>query len=360
MNRHGPRGTLDFSVSVRNVEGEDTSRSGGDRDFNDITVMGLKGAYDLTDGASAGFTLRRSWQEFGYDGTSWVPVADPRDYLVDAPFTTDRDEAYGSLWLEAETLGGRMLHRLDYSAMNQNSDRFNAGVRESDDRSTRRGLRYGGTYALDGMDARDAAHRVIVAAEAERETYRSSNSSGGTYERDTHALAAEYQGRIAAGIAVQAGPRREFNDVFRDATSWNVAAVWQAPAQDVRIRGAIGHANVNPDMFQQYGNVPGRYRGNPDLKPERSLNREVGVDLGWADGRGRASLTVFHIKVDDLIAGGGPASVNLNGSSTRKGFEASMNLQATDWLSLGPITPISTPDRSTVPPSYGRRAIRSA
>lgn len=334
IRQRGERGALSFSLSARNIDGDDNSRSGGDKDFNDITTAALGGSYELTNEVTTGFTLRRSWQEYGYDTTS-SPVEDPRDYQLDAPLTAKRDETYGALWLEAAALDGRLHNRLALSGMNQTLDHFNAGAATSDDRSTRRSLRYTGSFALDGRDASSADQKLIVAAETERETYRSSYNPGGTYERDTHALALEYQGRFADGVSVQAGVRREFNDVFRDATSWNLAAAWQVPGQDLRLRAAAGRAHVNPTMFQQYGYVPGAYEGNPDLKPARSLNYELGADLGFASGRGLASFAVFQSKIDDMITGTADSAVNAPGTSTRKGFELGVSVQATNSLSLG-------------------------
>lgn len=335
LRQRTERGALSFSLSARNIDGEDYSRSGGDKDFNDITTGALSGSYDLADNLTAGFTLRRSWQKYGYDTTADSPVTDPRDYQVDAPLTAERDEVYGSAWLEAEALDGRLHSRLAFSGMNQDLHHFNARVFTSDDKSTRRSLRYTGSYALDGSNARDADQKLVFSAETERETYRSSYNPGGTYERDTHALALEYQGRPTTDLSIQAGLRHEFNDIFRNATSWNIAAAWQIPGQDLRLRAAAGLAHVNPTMFQQYGYVPGDYEGNPDLKPARSLNYELGADLGFAEGRGQASVTVFQSKIKDMITGSRDSAYNAAGTSTRKGFELGLTLQATEFLTFG-------------------------
>ncbi len=54
LHQRTDRMALSFSLSARNIDGEDESRSGGDKDFNDITVAGLSGSYDLTDRVTAG------------------------------------------------------------------------------------------------------------------------------------------------------------------------------------------------------------------------------------------------------------------------------------------------------------------
>ncbi len=331
------RGGISFTAAIRRTDGEDASRTpGGDTEFNDRKELGLNGSYDFTDTVSAGFTLRRSWQEYGYDDVIpwWETVEDPADYVVDAPLTGDRDEVYGSVWLEAAAMGGTLLNRLTLSGMNQDSDHFRAGAPDYDDASRRRAIRYIGTWAIDGTDARDAAQKLNFAIGKQRETYRASYAPAGRYERDMTSVALEYQGRFDNGASIQAGLRRDLNDTFRDATSWSLAGAWQVPGRDLRLRASAGRATVNPDMFQLFG-YSGTYRGNPDLKPETTLAYEVGADLGFAGGRGQAGLTIFTGKVEDMITGTGDISVNEPGSSTRKGAELGLTYQATDWLGLG-------------------------
>jgi len=329
------RGSISLSAVARRTDGEDESRSpGGDTEFNRQRVLGLNGSYDLTESATVGFTLRRIWQEYGYDrAVSFVDS--PDDYIVDAPLTADRDETYGSLWLEGEAFGGRLLNRFAVSGANQNTAHFNGGLPDYSDASRLRNFKYTGSWALDGGNARDAAQKLNVAVQKKREIYENSFASGGRYERDTKSASLEYQGQFDNGIGVQAGMRRDFNDDFRHATTWNIAAAWQVPGRDLRLRAAAGKAIVNPTMFELYGYAPGSYDGNADLTPETSRSQEIGADWNFAAGRGALGVTLFTSKVEDMIIGTGNTSQNLDGTSKRKGFEADLEYEATDWLRLG-------------------------
>ncbi|WP_347265809.1 TonB-dependent receptor [Paracoccus sp. (in: a-proteobacteria)] len=338
VTARGSRGAISLSAATRRSDGEDASRTpGGDTEFNDRDVLTLSGSYELSDVARAGFTLRRSWQDYGYDTNSWVPVASPDDYVVDAPLTARRDETYGSLWLEAEALDGRLLNRLVLSGMNQDTRHADAGRPTADDGARLRDARFVASWALDGGKARDAAQKLNLAFGRKRESYRSSFAPGGDYARDTDSVALEYQGRFDNGLGLQLGIRRDLNEVFRDATSWSVAGAWQLPDRDLTLRAAVGRAVVNPDMFQQFGFIPGSYRGNPDLGPETSLGYEIGADWGFAQGRGLLGATLFTSRVEDMISGYGPTSVNIDGTSTRKGVELSLDYEASDWLRLGAV-----------------------
>lgn len=330
------RGGLRLTLATRHTDGVDDSRTpGGDTEFNNRETLTLNGSYQLGEAVTAGFTLRRTWQEYGYDSTSWVPVASPADYVTDAPLTADRDETHGALWLEAEAMGGRMLNRLAFTAMNQSTDHFNAGVPDYDDASRLRALKYVATWSLDGTDAASAAQKLNLALETRREIYETSFSSDGRYERDSRSVAVEYQGRFEGGFSLQAGIRRNLNDDFRDTTSWSIAGAWQVPDRDLTLRAAAGRATVLPDMFQQFGYIPGSFTGNPDLRPETTLAYEIGADWGFAGDRGRLGATLFTGKVEDLIQGAGPTSVNIEGTSTRKGAELSLDYEVADWLRLG-------------------------
>lgn len=334
----GARGAISLSAVARRTDGEDASRTpGGDTEFNKHKTLGLNGSYELTEGVTAGFTLRRTWQEYGYDNTVYPPSADftPQDYVVDAPQTADRNETYGSLWLEAEALGGRLLNRFTIAAANQTTDHFNDGVPDYDDGSRLRDFKYTGTWALDGGNARDAAQKLNFAVQKKRETYES-NAAWGTrqYERDTRSVALEYQGQFD-GIGIQAGLRRDFNEDFRNATTWNIAGTWQLPDHDLRLRAAAGKAIVNPTMFELYGSVNDSYQGNPDLTPETSRGYEIGADWNFAAGQGTLGTTLFTSKIEDMIIGAGDTSQNLDGTSTRKGVEVDLDYQVTGWLRLG-------------------------
>lgn len=84
-------------------------------------------------------------------------------------------------------------------------------------------------------------------------------------------------------------------------------------------------------MFEQFGNVPGTYAGNPDLKPEDSIGYELGADIGFGN-MGELRVTLFNNDVENLIQGTGATSVNVEGTSKRQGVELSYEVQANDWL----------------------------
>lgn len=336
VRNKGTNGEINFSFETRQTDGEDGSRlDGGDTEFNDRETLNFTGRLQLTDLLSTGFTLRRTWQEYGFEET--IPfgstTATSEGYLVESPANADRNEVFGSIWIEGETASGRAKHRLSFSGTNQDIARRDGAFGPSSSDSTHRAFKYIGNFAVDGVNLDSSDHKVSLLLEREKQEYRASFSGPNYFERESKAIGVEYQGTLPEGFDVQAGLRNDFNDTFEDALTWNLSASYQLPGRDIRLRAATGRAFVNPTMFEQFGFVPGSFEGNPDLRPEESTSYEIGADFGLGD-RGELSVTVYRNDVDNLIQGSGITSTNISGTSESQGFELEGSYQALDWLDL--------------------------
>ncbi|MGH7554625.1 MAG: TonB-dependent receptor domain-containing protein, partial [Longimicrobiales bacterium] len=80
-----------------------------------------------------------------------------------------------------------------------------------------------------------------------------------------------------------------------------------------------------PTFFENF--AEGFVRGNPELAPERSRNREIGIEQAFLDGRGIIGATYFHQRFRNLIqftsqppAPGDPNFFNV-GIATASGVE---------------------------------------
>ncbi|MET0272048.1 MAG: TonB-dependent receptor [Phenylobacterium sp.] len=119
-----------------------------------------------------------------------------------------------------------------------------------------------------------------------------------------------------------------------DTTVWNVSGRWDA-SDAIYLEGSAGTSFILPSAEQLYGIDPCCAVGDPDLKPEKSLNGNLSVGgdteaLSWR-------LTGFARRIDDLIVDdydqpGLPDGiyVNTDGEVNVRGLEA----QAT--VRLGP------------------------
>ncbi|AUM01033.1 TonB-dependent receptor domain-containing protein [Pseudothauera hydrothermalis] len=138
----------------------------------------------------------------------------------------------------------------------------------------------------------------------------------------------------AGAHSVQVNLRRDDNSQFGGKTTGLLAYGYDIdPAWSVR--GSIATAFNAPTFNQLYWPDTGWGGGNPELEPERALNREIG--LRWKDGRQSVEATYYDNKVRDLISGWPPVNVN---EARLKGLELAyrvalgeLDLQVgMDWL----------------------------
>lgn len=103
--------------------------------------------------------------------------------------------------------------------------------------------------------------------------------------------------------------RFDHSDQFSNKLTSNLAATYNA-ADDVRIKAVVGQGYKTPTVndlyifWEMYAKNPGSdgqfYVGNPDLKPEKSLNYELSVEKDWGD-RSTVHFGLFRNEVKDLI-----------------------------------------------------------
>ncbi|MFD1882273.1 TonB-dependent receptor plug domain-containing protein [Paracoccus pacificus] len=323
------RGGVDFSVSARDDQGYDYSGDpGGDKDGIRRRTLGLAADYLIADGVKLGFSARRVDEEYDYDGNSWTAqTAD--QYVIDSNDSAERDEFTGQIYLEAQTLNGRLSHRLSFDRT-----RFSLAQNGGDAAKSRTdSWKYRAIYGIDGPV--DAANQTVSFG---LERKRDENSVATDQRRRTNSVALEYRGSFDA-LDVQAGLRHDDNDVFKNATTWSLGLSYNVPNTGVRLHASAGKGVVNPsytELFGGFGTI-----GNPDLRPEENRGFDLGVEAQFAGGRGLIDVTYFHDDLEDEITytgvplANGADYYNETGTSKRRGVEISGRYQATDDLALG-------------------------
>ncbi len=125
--------------------------------------------------------------------------------------------------------------------------------------------------------------------------------------------------------AVTLGSRLDDNSQFGTHATYRAGAVYRL--DQVRLRVSVGTGFKEPTFFENFAR--GIATGNPDLKPERSLSWELGVE------RGSVAVTYFNQRFRDLIeysATVGPDSVNYFnvGGAIASGVETSVTQNVGD------------------------------
>jgi vitamin B12 transporter len=121
----------------------------------------------------------------------------------------------------------------------------------------------------------------------------------GEREMDNTGYVASYDvsiGDVDAGAAY----RHDANDHFADSDTYRLQASWRV-TDATRLRGSIGSGVKNPTNFELFGFDPGAFIGNPNLKPEKSVGWDVGIDHTFLAGDARVTATYFEATLEDEI-----------------------------------------------------------
>ncbi len=328
------RGGISLNLAHDNDDGYDFSGSGGEEDGIRRNTAQVKGDYLVTERLKLGFNLRASEERFDSDSTSFT-ATDAASYVVDDPTQfSDRDEQLAQIFAELDTLGGRLKHRLSYERTDFDQSYNGGALTETKTEAAKYLLSFG----LDGQSVELTDHLLNAILEWEEDSSRSNP----TFARKTNSIALEYRGSFANGLDLQLGVRRDNNNAFEDATSWNASASYTFAGSGVRLHGSAGTGIVNPTYFELFANSTfgaTTYLGNQNLQPEENRSFDLGVEVPFLQGRGLVDVTYF----DETLTGEIEAYMvnattfsfrNQAGDSERKGVELAASLEATENLDL--------------------------
>ena len=159
-------------------------------------------------------------------------------------------------------------------------------------------------------------------------------------ERTRTGLAGEYALDLPWNMTLTSAIRNDNNSGFADIITWRETVSQRFPQMGTRLHASIGTGATNPTFTEQFGFFVGSFIGNPNLRPERSLGWDAGVEQAFWDRRLVVDVTYFASEFEDKIvtvtAGGGFLStvVNEAGTSPRHGVEVTATATPFDWLSL--------------------------
>lgn len=116
------------------------------------------------------------------------------------------------------------------------------------------------------------------------------------------------------------------------------AGLFWKPEKDTQVYATVAQKDHFPTLKDRYSLRLGLYIDNPDLKPERSLNYELGVK--WSDGKWlQLESCVFLSDIRDLIQGmpvaGGMMQNQNIGEVKHSGFELSAGIKPSEILQAG-------------------------
>lgn len=266
----------------------------------------------------------------GYDPVTFIHT-DTRDSSRDALVA-------GRLWAEFGSQNSPWGGRVSASMLGSSNRNYLADAPLNRTAGTRRMV---GAQVERAFSTGPIRHRLIVAAEDERETFRARDTVYGGFtnqdrSRDHQALTAEW--RASASLFTgDFAIRRDMFNRFGDATSARASLLVNVGG-GFAVTGSYAEGISQPTFFDLYGFFPGSFLGNPSLKPESSRGYEGGVR--YRRGRFDASLTAYEQQLhDEIVDVSDPATfllttVNRTETSHRSGIEAAAGFRLGDSLRL--------------------------
>ncbi|TGX44726.1 TonB-dependent receptor [Sphingomonas naasensis] len=136
----------------------------------------------------------------------------------------------------------------------------------------------------------------------------------------------------------QTGANRLYSYPLRNADAWNAQGRLDWTGAD----GTAAHFTISsrarfPTLFERFSSQFGTAQANPDLKPERATNFELGGAHRF--GPVRATAAIFYSKLEDaLVSVRTPANLNRRenyGSADYYGGELSLDAELTSTFAIG-------------------------
>jgi vitamin B12 transporter len=130
--------------------------------------------------------------------------------------------------------------------------------------------------------------------------------------------------------------RYDANDQFGGATTFRIAPAFLIPETGTKLKGSIGTGFKAPTLDELYDNFPAfHFFGNPNLKPEKSIGFDGGIEQTLLPGRLAIGATYFANKITNLIDINDTATSYVNiGQARTSGLESFMSLTPWDGFSV--------------------------
>jgi len=281
--------------------------------------------------------LRWRQNNFGLDN---VPRDDPN-------YSGEDRRWYGQLRGEtrlfdgAWTTGLRLAATEDRRRFTNGRDSLSTATADDLFVGTRTTLDWGNTVRLPGLGALTDGALGFGVTHSFEEVQAASGSAffRTTVDATQHTTGgyATLQYRLLERLDLTAGLRHDATTGFTDETTWRLGAVLAVPEVGSRVRASGGTGFAAPSLFQRFGIIGSTFRGNPDLRPERSIGWEAGVETDFpAFGRpafATTSATYFQSRIRDLINFNAGFNTLTNVDRARiQGVELGLTLRPAAWF----------------------------
>jgi len=291
----GDKWSAGLGIEQLTTDGSNISRTGSEADDADMTTVSLNAQFRPTDTVSLRFGARSVDAYSQYDAVDFFATGLPADSDV----ATDTTQHTANLRATFGAVDSRLRHHL--SARYFDSDNRNL-VDGSEDSST------GSKRLTFGYQADIAFGENMLALAFEHEDTQFEQRGAVNFgdpnqdqQMDVTSVIADFQGRSAESVTWLLSARFDDNSDFDDIVTGRASAAWEVSGTTT-LRANIGTGQKAPTFIERFGYFPGQFIGNPDLKPERSVSYDIGIDQRLS-AAASIQVAVFKQTVEDEIDG---------------------------------------------------------
>ncbi|MBA8903515.1 TonB-dependent receptor [Phyllobacterium sp. P30BS-XVII] len=343
----GGADNYDFALSgtYRQNKGFNISNFGSEKDGDKNGSINGKFKVDITPDVVVDGTFRyvNRRSDLDPDGGYGTPF---QGLVVDGDDQTTTKELLGSLGITWTSLDGALTQKARISDTNTLRDNLKHDEYISGNEGNRLNGSYQATYKFDTPAFADARHQITAGYQGERETFQQRPAKADfnspyfdasqfeKHDRTMHSFVGEYRGEFFDQLYLNAAARHDDNDRFKDASTYSFGAAWKIPDWGTRLHSSVGTGVTNPTFYDQFGYIPSTYKGNPNLRPEKSLGWDFGVEQSFFDEQLVVDVTYFRQNLTDEITSIATPDfrytpVNQDGRSKRQGVEVAATLNLT-------------------------------
>ena len=127
--------------------------------------------------------------------------------------------------------------------------------------------------------------------------------------------------KLSDSFTVSGGLRFDENSHHGSQSTYRAGSYYKI--SDLILFGSFASGYKNPTMYEMFGADSYGYTGNPNLSPENSYNKEIGLSIN----NKFLELAFFDTSIEDMISyGNSTYSNDTSGSSTMQGFDISSQI----------------------------------
>lgn len=337
-----------LAATYRRTDGFNISSFGDEKDGDENLTLNGKVNIDLSPDVKLDANFRYVTRKTDADGTGPWPN---NGLILDTDEQSKIRELTGSVGLIWTALDDALTQKLRFSGLDSERKNYEQSDYTSGTKGKRYTASYQATYAFDTPNLADAHHKITGGIEWKDERFRQVATEKDLsnpwmdptqfehHKRSMYSFVGEYNGEFADQFYINLGLRHDVNKEFKDATTFSLSGAWAIPDTNARLHSSVGTGVANPTFYEQFGYLPSYFRGNPNLKPEKSLGWDIGLEYGFFDGNLVTDVTYFSQDLRDEIMtktlSGISEPYNYNEKSKRHGVEISATLNLVHGFTAG-------------------------